>query len=203
MAEPPRRRDRFHGAILGVGTSSGVRCVVGRWDVSPFGSFADVMVALPDGTRVLLAPSQEVAGYVAATYTFDRVTLGDVAVAGRGVWHVAAPGLVLRVRVGGRSPLGWLLRAVPTPLATSTAWAQLTDPVAAVVLRGVRTRGSAGHGRTETYGATDLHRVLSVSGRWQGRDLGTLAPVAPDPGFGFGSTPETPSMTQLVTTIER
>ena len=40
------------------------------------GRFADVMLAQPDGLRVLLAPSGEVAEFVAATYTFDRVELG-------------------------------------------------------------------------------------------------------------------------------
>jgi hypothetical protein len=32
-------------------------------------------------------------------------------------------------------------------------------------------------------------------------DLGSLAPVSPDPGFGFASTPERPSVTTLVTTV--
>ena len=52
------RRDRFTGRIAGVGTTSGVRVVVGRWDQSPWGGFTDVMLAQPDGLRVLLAPSQ-------------------------------------------------------------------------------------------------------------------------------------------------
>src|SRR6201999_524302 len=63
---PPRpvSRVRFTGAIAGIGSTSGVRVVVGRWDDSPFGAFADVMVAEPDGTRVLLAPDAEVSEYV-------------------------------------------------------------------------------------------------------------------------------------------
>ena len=78
---------------------------------------------------------------------------------------------------------------MPRRLATSPAWARVTDPVARVVLRGVRTRGTAGNGRREYYGATDLHRVTAISGSWQGERLGDLAPVTPEPGFGFGSTP--------------
>jgi hypothetical protein len=70
-----------------------------------------------------------------------------------------------------------------------------------LLLRGVRTRGSAGHGRTEAYGATDLHRVERMHGTWRGRPLGELRPVTPDPGFGFGSTPSVPSVTTLVTTV--
>ena len=70
------------------------------------------------------------------------------------------------------------------------------------MLPGVRTRGTAGGGRREYYGATDVHRVVALAGTWQGVDLGALAPVAPEPGFGFGSTPRTPSVTTVVTTIE-
>jgi hypothetical protein len=51
------------------------------------------------------------------------------------------------------------------------------------------------------YGATDHRAITSVTGTWRGTDLGTLAPVRPDPGFGFASTPERPSRTTLVTTV--
>ncbi|GAB3665902.1 hypothetical protein GCM10027596_32620 [Nocardioides korecus] len=194
--------ERFDGQIAGVGTTAGVRVVVGRWSDSPLGDFADVMLAEPDGTRRLLAPSAEVAAFVSATYRFDHVDVGPVGVrSGEGWWDVEAPGLELTFSVGRRAPLGWLLRLVPHRLATSPTWARVTDPVARLLLRGVRTRGTAGAGRTETYGATDLHRVTSLTGTWRGEDLGELAPVAPEPGFGFGSTPRAPSVTRLVTTV--
>ncbi len=195
-------RDRFEGAIAGAGSVSGLRAVVGSWPVSPFGAFADVMVATADGERVLLAPTGEVGEYVASTYSFDRVVVGPVSVTGAAEWSVLAPGLSLRLRVGRRAPLGWLLRAQPRRLATSPAWTRVTDPVARVVLPGVRTRGTAGGGRREYYGATDVHRITSLAGTWQGADLGGLAPVEPEPGFGFGSTPRTPSVTSVVTTVE-
>lgn len=183
-----------------------MRVVVGRWQQSPFGEFADVMLAEPDGTRWLLAPSREVAEYVGSTYRFDRVAVGPVGatVSGDGrrwSWEVRAPGLDLTFDVGRRTPLGRLLRLVPAALATAPAFAVVTDPIARLVLHGVRTRGTAGGDRRETYGATDLHPVLSAVGAWQGRPLGALRPVTPDPAFGFGSTPERPSVTSVVTTI--
>ena len=184
-----------------MGSTSGVRVVVGRWDDSPFGSFTDVMLANADGSRVLLAPDDRVADYVSSTYRFDRVEVGPV-VATSG-WLVTAPGLEVRLDVGPRTLLGHLLRLVPHRLATSPGWARATDPVARVLLRGVRTRGTAGNGRRESYGATDLHRITAVRGSWLGRDLGSLAPVVPEPGFGFGSTPRRPSVTSIVTTVER
>ncbi len=199
-----RGRHRFEGAIVGVGSSSGVRIVVGRWRQSSLGAFADVMLAEPDGTRVLLAPDEDVAEFVSTTYRFDRVEIGpvDVTEAGGHSWHVVAPGLEITIGFGRRPALGWLLRLVPTRLAAAPTWARLTDPVARIVLPGVRTRGSAGNGRREYYGATDLHRVTDLAGSWQGSDLGRLAPVLPDPGFGFGSTPRRPSVTSIVTTID-
>ena len=194
------RRDRFTGAIAGVGSTSGVRVVVGRWDESPFGSFADVMLAEPDGTRVLLAPDERVAEFVSATYSFDRVEIASVSVTHD--WQVTTSGLELRLGVGSRTWLGRLLRVVPGRLATAPGWTRVTDPVARLLLRGVRTRGTAGNGRREFYGATDVHRITSLTGSWGGVDLGDLAAVAPEPGFGFGSTPSVPSITSLVTTVE-
>jgi hypothetical protein len=199
-------RNRFEGAIAGIGSTSGVRIVVGHWRDSPLGAFADVMLAEPDGTRVLLAPDEEVAEFVSTTYRFDRVEIGPVNVAVEPsvhpAWHIVAPGLDITFRTGRRPALGWLLRLVPRPLATAPWWARLTDPVARVVLRGVRTRGSAGNDRLEYYGATDLRRVTELAGSWQGSGLGRLAAVSPEPRFGFGSTPRRPSVTSIVTTID-
>ena len=66
-------RSRFSGQIAGMGSEEGTRVVIGRWADSPFGSFADVMIERPDGHRVLLAPTTQVATFVAQTYTFDEV----------------------------------------------------------------------------------------------------------------------------------
>ena len=189
---------RFRGHIAGVGTTSGVRVVVGRWADSPFGAFADAMVETAAGRRVLLAPTREVADFVAATYAFDEVRVEPIVVDG---WVLGSPSLSLEIVAGRRTGVGRLLRLVPRLVAESPRWCAVTDPVARVVLRGVRTRGSAGNGRREWYGATDVHAVASVSGTFDGADLGALAPVDPPPRFGFSSTPRRPSVTAVVTTI--
>jgi hypothetical protein len=221
----------FSGRIAGWGTTSGTRLVVGRWDESPFGAFADVMVERPDGERVLLAPTDDVAALVASTYSFDRVevvpvTVADVADAapdgptpapgvpsdahresqGRtsrtpAPWQVAAGPLEARIVVGPRTGLGRALRAVPARLASSRRFTAVTDPVARALLDGVRTRGSAGAGRVEHYGATDVHALRHATTSWDGTDLGGLAPVDPPVRFGFGSTPRRPAVTDVVTTI--
>lgn len=195
-------RQRFEGAIAGIGSTSGVRVVVGRWERSPLGSFADAMVAEASGRRVLLAPSQDVADFVASTYSFDEVRIEPVGVEGETRWRVRSRSLILDLELGHRTTLGRLLRAVPTAVGTSPAWCAVTDPVARVVMRGVRTRGSAGNGRREWYAATDHHVLRSATGSYDGVDLGALRPVSPEPGFGFSSTPARPSVTSLVTTVE-
>ncbi|WP_370622923.1 hypothetical protein [Streptomyces tsukubensis] len=200
------RRERllFDGWIAGVGTTSGTRLVLGRWPRSPFGAFSDVMVQHPDGQRVLLAPSDRVAEFVASTYTFDRVTVAPVTVetAGPGTdWRVTAGTLDLRLTPGRRTSLGWLLRAVPPSLARSRRWALLAD-VPARLLPGVRTTGSAGAGRREWYGARDMHTLRSAHAVMDGRDLGGLAPLAPPVTFGFASAPRTPALVRVTTTVQ-
>ena len=195
-------RQRIEGAIARVGSTSGVRVVVGRWARSPLGAFADAMVATPEGRRILLAPSQEVADFVASTYSFDEVRIEPVEVSGDAAWQVRSVSLTLALVVGRRTWLGRLLRPVPRRLATSPAWCTVTDPVARLVLRGVRTGGSAGNGRREFYAATDHRAVTAVTGTFDDAPLGSLAPVRPEPRFGFSSTPSRPSVTTLVTTVE-
>ena len=196
-------RERFTGQIAGVGSTSGVRVVVGRWDSSPWGAFADVMIEDATGHRVLLAPDERTRDFVVATYTFDEVVLEPVGVTGDGEWRVSTPSLDLQLRIGGRTALGRLLGAVPPQLATSPAWCAAVDPLARVVLRGVRTRGTAGQGRREWYGATSVHEVTALTGSWRAVALGALAPVDPPCRFGFSSTPRRPSVTSVVTTVER
>lgn len=197
-----KRHDRFIGSIAGMGTTSGVRLVVGNWSDGPWGSFADVMVEDQHGYRVLLAPDDRVAEFVASTYSFDEVRIGAVEIVANGPRIcVVNDRLRLQFEVGTRTALGRLLRTVPARVATSPTFCSITDPFARIALQGVRTRGSAGGGRREFYGATDVHRVVSAGGRWAGQDLGSIAPVDPPCRFGFSSVPRTPSLTRLVTTV--
>lgn len=119
------------------------------------------------------------------------------------VWTVRAGDLALRLVVGRRPPLGWLLRSVPRRLATSPRWATAIDPLARRAVRGVRTRGVARQGRREWYGATDLRTITALDGSLSGVPLGALRPVDPPCRFGFSSTPRRPSVTTVVTTVER
>ncbi|GAA3502770.1 hypothetical protein GCM10019016_098790 [Streptomyces prasinosporus] len=196
-------RVRFDGWIAGTGTSSGTRIVLGHWQRSPFGAFSDVMLESAEGERLLLAPTRETADFISATYVFDtvRVVPVDVAV-GDGTWTVTAGPLDLRFTTGRRRLMGLVLRAVPGALAGRPAWTVLTDWPARLLLPGVRTRGSAGGGRREWYGARDLLPIRAVSAVLEGTDLGAMAPAEPPVRFGFGSTPRKPALTRITTTVE-
>lgn len=220
-AEPAR--DRFHGAIAGLGFTSGVRVVIGRWEESPFGAFSDVMVQRPGrrGERVLLAPSVEIAGYVAATYRFDTIRVQPVAVYDSASgWRLSTPELEVEFEIGARTWVGRALSGVPRGLLTAPAFSAAVDPVARLLLPGVRTAGraepttpaqsvasdsgsAAKSRRWEFYGAVDQRALVSAAGRWEGRELGRLGVISPPCTFGFSSTPRRPSLTRLVTTVVR
>ncbi|GLZ51287.1 hypothetical protein [Actinomycetospora sp. NBRC 106378] len=194
--------ERFDGWIGGLGTTAGLRYVIGHWPSSPLGTFTDVMVERPDGHRLLLAPSAAVAEFVAATYTFDEVRYVPVDLRSLGPdFFLTAGPLTSRFTLGGRSALGVLLRSVPWRLATAPWWIATIDAVARRVLPGVRTVGSAGGGRTEYYGAQDLRRIVSATTTFDGVDQGPLRPVSPAVRFGFGSTPTAPSWVRITTLV--
>ncbi|MBD0421530.1 hypothetical protein H0H10_20620 [Streptomyces sp. TRM S81-3] len=197
-----RPRLRFEGWIAGLGTSSGTRIVVGRWQRSPFGPFNDVMLERADGERLLLAPTPESADFISGTYAFDTVRVVPVHVGvADDTWTVAAGTLHLRFTVGRRALLGFLLCAVPGALARRPAWSALTDRPARLLLPGVRTRGSAGTDRREWYGARDLRWICAVSAVFEGTGLGRTAPVEPPVRFGFGSVPRRPALVRITTTV--
>lgn len=198
----------FSGHIAGVGSQSGHRLVVGSWQTSPFGAFTDVMVQRAGGgigtddERVLLAPTREIADFVSTTYAFDRVLVGPVrAELTEHRLTVAAPNLDLRIDIGGAAPLDRLLRLVPARLAVAPWWLRAIDPVASRMVTGVHTAGTAGNGRREYYGVRRSRRIVGVSGRLDGEDLGSLAPLRPPVRFGFASAPAEPQIVSVTTTI--
>ncbi len=193
----------FDGHIAGIGTASGLRAVVGLWHGSPFGPFADAMVELPSGRRILLAPTAEVADFIAAVYNFDEIRVVDIGVqhAG-GALTLDAGHLQLRAALGARTALGMAARLIPRALAVHPRWLQAISPLAARLSPGVRTAGTAGGGRREYYGVTDLHRIDAATVSWDGIDAGALAAVRPAVGFGFSSVPPQPGIARVRTTVE-
>jgi hypothetical protein len=73
--------------------------------------------------------------------------------------------------------------------------------VAGILSKGSRTSGSAGSGRREYYGVSDLHGIASAVVTWEGADAGTLAAIRPAVTFGFSSVPPRPSLARVRTTV--
>lgn len=197
---------RFRGHIAGAGTTSGTRLVLGCWMESPFGPFADVMVERADRHRLLIAPTPAVADFVSATYQFDEVLVSPVSVQCTGIqtgstWSVGAGPLTWQFHLGRRHPVGYLLRAIPAPLGQLKTTARLANYAAPLLMPGVQTLGTAGGDRTEWYSAHDLHRIVTSRAAWKGSDLGGLRPVDPPAQFGFSSTPVTPCVTSVTSTV--
>ena len=193
----------FTGHIAGAGTGSGLRIVVGRWCDSPFGSFTDVMLQTADDERVLLAPDEAVAEFVSSTYQFDRVAIGALSAdLSTDLLTVSADDFDARMRIGGRAPVDALLRFVPRRLAASPRWLRAIDPVAARIVAGVHTYGTAGNGRVEYYGVQRSRRITAIDGRYRGVPFGGLAPLRPPVSFGFSSAPASPQIVEVTTTID-
>lgn len=195
----------FAGHIAGLGTASGTRIVVGMWDRSPYGSFADTMVEQPGGHRILVAPTQRIADFVASTYTFDEVRIEPVSVAPGSrpgdEWSVHTRSLQVRFTPGKHLWVSPVLRLVPSFVRRTAWWARLCNPIAGRLMPGVQTYGSAGGGRTEWYAATGVRGLSRARATWEGEELGDLAPVTPAVRFGFASSPARPTLTALTSYV--
>ena len=167
----------FDGDITGVGTQSGHRLVIGRWRASPFGAFAR-RDARGTGrpSPAARAAARPVADFVAATYRFDLI---EVTPGGRRARRRAPAGRRCRPDHRDRR------RHAHRPRTACFAWcpalwpdraggARRSTRLAVLVMHGVRTRGTAGGGRTEWYGATDQRRVGGAA--WHARRPGSRSP---------------------------
>jgi hypothetical protein len=154
------------------------------------------MWATADGERRLVAPTREVAAFVAAVYRFDRTDVTAlVAHLDDGHLCVSAPdlGLELSLRAGRgwripfpRSP--WFTRWVEAPLARR--------------LLGVRAYGVSPTGVAEWYRAGAYRPVVAGKATLAGRDLGAVGPLGPPLGFGFSEPPRRPSMVSVRPLLE-
>jgi hypothetical protein len=191
----------FTGHIAGIGTTSGTRLVLGLWDETPMGPFADAMIEDSAGHRTLVAPRQEVADFIATTYSFDEVVVAPVDLERGDAWRLTSADLSVTFVPGRGLWVSPLLRAVPSPLRRTAGWARLCNPIASRLMPGVQTYGSAGSGRDEWYAARQVLAVASASASWRGADLGTLAPLTPPVRFGFASAPARPTLTALTSYV--
>ena len=140
---------------------------------------------------------------MSGTYSFDRIEVGPVeAELSTDRLSVSAPGLQVTIEIRGSAPIDLLLRLVPEISRPRRGWLRAIDPIAARIVRGVHTAGSAGNGRRGTHGVRRARLITSVSGGFGDRDLGRVAPLLPPVGSGFSSAPPTPQIVSVTTTID-
>lgn len=187
--------ERLRGTISAVGAASGDRIVVGAWHRSPVGAFADVMWVGPDDTRVLLAPDERAAAYVAGIYAFDRIEVVPFCWAATPATLALRAGPVavdLQARGGRRLPVPrpwWLTRWVEGPIARRRM--------------GVEVYGTSPLGIEEWYQARAWRWVHDGRLSIGGEDRGPLGPALPALRVGFSEPPPRPSITDLVVRIRR
>ncbi|WP_299166563.1 hypothetical protein [uncultured Arthrobacter sp.] len=194
--------EQFVGHIAGLGTTSGVRIVIGMWTSSPLGSFTDVMVQSAEGTRTLLAPTSAIADYVAGAYSFDIVRTVPLTVSmGEDSLALDAGPLSVRAELGDVTAVGRLLGLIPRAIGTDPRWLKAINPIAKILMPGVRTAGSTKDGRQQFYGVTGARLITSAAASWAGDPLGVLTNVRPRVGFGFSSVPKKPQVVDVTTTV--
>lgn len=194
--------EQFVGHIASLGTTSGVRIIIGMWTSSPLGSFTDVMVQSAEGTRTLLAPTSAIADYVAGAYSFDIVRTVPLTVSmGEDSLALDAGPLSVRAELGETTAVGRVLGLIPRAIGTDPRWLKAINPIAKILMPGVRTAGSTKDGRQQFYGVTGARLLTSATASWAGDPLGVLTSVRPRVGFGFSSVPKKPQVVDVTTTV--
>ena len=186
--------DVFTGRITSTGFSTGDRIVIGDWSKSPLGSFTNVMWAKPDGSRVLLSPSQIHADYVSELYNFEDVEVTDISVERKGR-EVSIEGGGLSVRIAWGLPF-------PIPFWRPLWFIASFEALFGRILFGTKTHGVTKNGRREWYSVRSLSRILKAEASFEGRDLGEKKEFEIDACFGFSEPPSMPSSVTLKSYIE-
>lgn len=186
--------DIFEGRISSSGFASGDRIVIGDWKKSPLGSFTNVMWAKPDGTRVLLSPSQKHADYVSALYNFEEVHIAPIEVIRQSKSiEIKAPPLDIKLRWGMEFGL-----PIPRPrwfISTVEQWF-------AKVFFGTSTHGLTCNGLKEWYCIYYLSKIKHASAYLDGKNLGNARNFEINACFGFSEPPKKPSSVRLRSMIE-
>ena len=185
--------DIFKGRITSSGFESGDRIVVGAWKESPFGEFTDIMWAKPDGTRVLIAPNQEIVDYVTAMYSFDEVLLEDIVTTGEDRNQKVKSNTM-------ELDFSWN-RGLPIPFKRSLLFISTVELFFAKLFFGTRTYGVTKNNRKEWYAIDRVSKLTKASATIDGTNAGELRPLSEPCKFGFSEAPKKPSSCEVRTHI--
>ena len=199
----------LEGTIAAAGFGSGDRFVVGVWKTGPLGPMVDVMWQRPEGRRVLLAPTVEIASFIGGIYEFDetRVVDFDVDASTPTRLSLRAGPVEVEMLAGKALPL-FALR--PRILRRSRGWITFEDlvlrpVVSRLVLGGgqsVRLRGRSPGGYREWYCIDAYRPLIKARAAVGGEDLGELGPLEPAVTFGFSAFPSRPAFVTCMPLLE-
>jgi len=186
--------DVFVGRITSTGFSSGDRVVIGDWGESPLGGFTNVMWAKPDGSRVLISPSEKHAEYVSSLYNFEVVKVTEMLV-NREKRGISIDGGGLSIRIVWGAPF-------PIPFWRPLWFTSSFEAFFGRILFGTKTHGTTKNGRRAWYSVRSLSRILKAEARFEGSDLGEKREFEIDACFGFSEPPSMPASVTLKSYIE-
>jgi len=204
------QRLRFDGYIAGAAFASGDRFVAGCWQHTPFGSFADLMWARPDGTRILLGADPSALEFIAAHYEFEEVRRVKIEahIRPRQV-TIKADDIQLSLSLRPPGIASWALSLRPGILGDSARWLDIEDrwlrPLAGPILgdvRHTRTTGLTRADAREWYTIRDVRFGNRVSAAIGGQDLGDVD-LNPLPAkFGFSEVLPRPGIVRVTSRFE-
>ena len=185
--------DIFTGRITSSGFQTGDRIVVGAWKTSPFGNFTDIMWAKSDGTRVLIAPTQEIADYVTAMYSFDEILLEDV--------DSIEDGRCLKVKCETMELDFQWNKGFKIPFKRSLLFIATVELFFAKLIFSTRTYGVTKNNRKEWYAIDRVSHITHATANISGKGVGRFKPMDEPCKFGFSEAPKKPSSCEVRTHI--
>ncbi len=174
----------FEGRVTSSGFPTGDKVVIGDWESSPLGPFTNLMWAKPDGTRVLIAPTQELADYVSALYSFEEVIVTPLEVS-RGKNSIEIISDIGRVDMAW----GWVF---PLPFKRPLWFIANIEAPFARLFFGTKTHGVTRNGWREWYHVRGLSRLVSAEVELEGRSSNKMSKSNRRVCFGFSEPPRMP-----------
>lgn len=151
------------------------------------------MWAKKDGTRVLIAPNQEIADYVTAMYSFDEVLLEEV------LTSLDERSIKVNCKTMDLE-FSWN-RGFPIPFKRSLLFIQTIELFFAKLIFSTRTYGITKDNRKEWYAIDRVSHVKTATAHINGKNAGKFKPMKEPCKFGFSEAPEKPSSCMVRTHI--
>tara|TARA_X000001036_G_scaffold907_3_gene783 strand:- start:7718 stop:8362 length:645 start_codon:yes stop_codon:yes gene_type:complete len=187
----------FKGRVISSGFATGDMVVIGDWKNSPHGPFTNLMWAKPDGTRILIAPSQELGDFVSSLYSFEEVIVSPM--------EINRTGKSIEVSCDlGSVSMEWGM-TIPLLFPRPRWFIANVEAFFARLLFGTKTHGTTRNGLKEWYHVRGLSRMKSVTLDLDGRTSNQMTGMAPSACFGFSNPPRMPLSVRVdshITTAE-